>query len=121
MTELTSTPCIKCGREIAAGAVFCPDCLEDMSTHPVKPGTPVLLPSVPTASIRRAPVRRVRKPEEQIRSLKTVVLWLSVAVAVLTIAFAITTAILAGQLNMQNNATRPGENYSTSEDVAATD
>lgn len=57
--------CMKCGREIPLGQVFCKDCLEDMSTHPIKPGTPVVVPVHDTpVPQRRAPIRRVRKPEE---------------------------------------------------------
>lgn len=38
--------CLKCGREIEEGQVFCNDCLVQMAKYPVKPGTAVQLPSV---------------------------------------------------------------------------
>ena len=37
--------CLKCGRKIQDGQVFCEGCLEVMQNYPVKPGTVVLLPS----------------------------------------------------------------------------
>lgn len=37
--------CLKCGREIEEGQVFCNDCLVQMAKYPVKPGTAVQLPS----------------------------------------------------------------------------
>lgn len=113
--------CIKCGRETASGQVFCPDCLADMSTAPVAPDTPVLLPPpVSVEAIRRQPSRKVKKPEEQLRSLRVTIVWLSAALAALTLAFTVTTAILVSKLNNQQPAVRPGENYSTNEDLTNT-
>jgi hypothetical protein len=112
------TVCIKCGRDTLVGQVFCPDCLADMATAPVAPDTPVLLPPpVSVASIRRQPTRKVKKPEEQIRSLRIAIVWLSAVLAALTLAFTVTTAILVSKLNDQQPAVRPGENYSTNEDL----
>ena len=57
--------CMKCGREIDEGHVFCPDCLTTMERYPVKPGTAVHIP------VRKDPPRKtaLRKkpltPEEQ--------------------------------------------------------
>ena len=36
--------CMKCGREIAAGQVFCNSCLEVMAKYPVKPDAAIHLP-----------------------------------------------------------------------------
>ena len=36
--------CMKCGKEVSEGQVFCEECLTEMERYPVKPGTPVLLP-----------------------------------------------------------------------------
>lgn len=63
--------CLKCGREISAGQVFCDACLEEMSHYPVRPGTPVHLPDRPDISQqRRRKPRRIRKPEEMIARLR---------------------------------------------------
>ena len=45
--------CMKCGREIALGQVFCKDCLADMAQYPIKPGTPVQLPTQPAVTLPR--------------------------------------------------------------------
>ena len=106
--------CMKCGREVALGQVFCKDCLADMAEYPVKPGTPVLLPPPSaTAPKRTAAVRKSRKPEEQITILKRLVLGLSLAVLVISLAFAITTSVLANKLAQQKDDALPGQNYST--------
>ena len=69
--------CMRCGTEIATDAVFCEDCLAEMEKHPVKPGTPVLLPR----REKQAPVKRSKKrtvkPEEQVHRLRRAVILLS--------------------------------------------
>ena len=63
--------CMKCGREMPLGQVFCKDCLADMANYPVKPGTPVVLPPSPEVNAaRRGNTRKVRKPEEQLSRLR---------------------------------------------------
>ena len=106
---------MKCGREIALGQVFCKDCLADMAEYPVKPGTPVPLfaQHAPAQPKRPAPVRKAKKPEEQIITLKKWILGLGIALLVSVMAFSITIAILASQLDDARNATAPGQNYST--------
>ena len=37
--------CLKCGRKIQDGQVFCEGCLQVMQNYPVKPGTVIQLPS----------------------------------------------------------------------------
>ncbi|MBQ7345340.1 MAG: hypothetical protein IJW45_04670 [Oscillospiraceae bacterium] len=106
--------CMKCGREIPLGQVFCKDCLADMQTHPVKPGTPIVLPShesVPTQ--RRTNVRRTRKPEEQIGLLRKLLIGVSLVLVAVSIAFAITTAVLLERIERGSTTSRPGQNYST--------
>lgn len=36
--------CMRCGREIEEGQVFCQDCLKEMSRYPVDPNTVVQIP-----------------------------------------------------------------------------
>ena len=65
--------CMKCGREVEDGQVFCPACQEDMEKYPVRPGTVVLLPKrEETHYVKKSTSRRraAPTPEEQIRSLK---------------------------------------------------
>ena len=54
--------CMKCGREAPDGQVFCGDCLERMQAHPVKPGTPVLLPNKKPAAQQHHIRSQVREP-----------------------------------------------------------
>lgn len=107
--------CMKCGREIPLGQVFCKDCLTDMEAYPVKPGTPVQLPvqkPVP-ASRRSSHTRKPRKPEEQIARLRRAVTGLSLSLISLILAFGITVAVLLHQIDQAADATLPGQNYST--------
>ena len=73
--------CMKCGREIALGQVFCKECLADMAEYPIKPGTPVLLPAQPSTNSprRERSPRKPRKPEEQINTLKKWLIGLTVS------------------------------------------
>ena len=106
--------CMKCGRDVALGQVFCKECLADMANYPVQPGTPVVLPTR-SASVqpRRAVVRKTRKPEEQIGTLRKIVAVLSVAVITISLAFGITTAVLLNKLEENNENRQPGQTHST--------
>ena len=105
--------CMKCGREIEEGQVFCPDCLLVMAKYPVKPGTAVLLPKRREASFvkRAVPRRKLVTPEEQIRKLrKTIrtmfIVWL---VTFLLFCAALYPAVLYLKEDMHF---LPGQNYS---------
>ena len=70
---VSSVNCLKCGREIEEGQVFCNDCLVQMAKYPVKPGTAVQLPSRGSAAVsKKVHSRRRTKaaPEEQLEALK---------------------------------------------------
>lgn len=67
--------CIKCGKDAVIGAEFCAECLADMERHPVKPGTPVILPKRDEQIVRHARKKTV-KPEVQVANLKKTVRWL---------------------------------------------
>lgn len=64
--------CMRCGRDIPLGQAFCKECLADMEQHPVKPDTPVQLPSPPppVQHKTRTHNRKQKKPEEQLVSLR---------------------------------------------------
>ena len=84
--------CMKCGRKLKDNQVFCPECLAVMDAYPVKPGTPIQLPThhdTPTAPAK-SPKKRARKPEEQILRLRSAVRWLTLALVVTLVAFIIT-------------------------------
>lgn len=86
--------CMKCGTSITSGQVFCDICLEDMAQHPVKPGTPIQLPNRSEKAIPKSNQKRVRKPEEQIASLRLLIFWLILVIAALSAALAITVSLL---------------------------
>ena len=87
--------CMKCGKAVSEGQLFCESCLAEMERYPVKPGTPVLLPHrealVPQR--KRRSVKRPRKPEEQVASLRSTVRLLSVLLA-LVLVIAIVSIVL---------------------------
>ena len=101
--------CIKCGREIPDGQVFCPGCLEGIATYPIAPDTPVHIPKRPA----KAPEKKAKEltPADQIKLLKKSIRWLLVTVAVLTAAIAILAALLLHEPPAQQQPI--GRNYTT--------
>lgn len=63
--------CMKCGSEIESESSFCPKCLEEMKKYPVKPGTPIQLPTRSGAAAKKNanPKRPAMKEKEQIARL----------------------------------------------------
>lgn len=114
--------CMKCGRAIALGQVFCKDCLADMATYPIKPDTPVNLPpqTVHSTPRRSRPARRTHKPEEQILILRRIVLGLVFALLLVSLAFAVTTYSLTQKICEHSETAPPGQNYSTVEESNTT-
>lgn len=107
--------CMKCGREIPLGQVFCKDCLADMEQYPIKPGTPVPLfdQNASVQTKRATNTRKQRKPEEQIIVLKKRIVGLSLTLLAVVLGFSITTAILVHRLEEADKTVTPGQNYST--------
>lgn len=64
--------CMKCGRDVENGEVFCKACLEHMAEYPVKPGTVVQLPhrTAEPAPKKQPTRRKMLPPEEQLSLLK---------------------------------------------------
>ena len=96
-------PCLKCKRKLEEGQVFCTACLENMEAYPIKPGTPIQLPPrVPVLPQKaRHRKQRERKPEAEIRRLRSSVRWLTLALIVVLLAFGLTAAILLMYLKEQ--------------------
>ena len=108
--------CIKCGREIPLGQVFCKECLAEMEKHPIQPGTPVQLPvHKPEPSRRQAPTRKIRKPEDQIARLRRSVRGLIIALIAVTLIGAVSISILINVVIKSRSTVLPGQNYSTVE------
>ena len=107
--------CMRCGRDLKEeGRVFCPACRDYMNTCPVPPGTPIQLPQhTEAAANRNKPVKKKReiKPEEQVAKLRFSNRWLTFALVVTVLAFALTALVL---LHAMENPELPiGRNYST--------
>ena len=60
--------CMKCGREVDEGQVFCGECMENMEHEPIKMNTPVLIPVQPPK--KSSPRRQVVNPEEEVKRLE---------------------------------------------------
>lgn len=87
--------CMKCGQKVKDRQVFCEECLAIMETYPVKPGTPIQLPPPPkNTPPAKASKRRQRKPEEQIQHLRITVRWLTLALFVALLSFAVVVIML---------------------------
>lgn len=107
--------CLKCGRKMEEGRVFCTDCLVQMEKFPVKPGTAVILPnrneptSVRKASLRFHPTLTL---EEQLRQLKRRIHRLTLALTIMLLLFA-ALAFYTGHLLRAQSQPRRGQNYSS--------
>ena len=114
--------CMRCGKEIALGQAFCKECLTDMEQHPVKPDTPIQLPSqVPVAVPRRTPqVRKVRKPEEQLIRLRRQIRVQTIVLLVISMLFTLSSVYFIWKLHSQEQIFSPGQNYSTVEPTTTT-
>lgn len=105
--------CMKCGRDVSEGQVFCNECRTEMEKYPVRPGTAVLLPHYrqPYPAIKK-PVKRTVAPEEQIRRLKRrnrILGWLLAISLTLAAGF----GYLAAALYIEYDGKfLPGQNYS---------
>ena len=86
--------CLKCGQEISGEQVFCDSCLADMERHPVKPGTPVIIPKRSKPLPSKRPHRKIQKPEDQIAALKKIANFLLALVILLMIACGLLTAAM---------------------------
>lgn len=103
--------CMKCGREIPDGQVFCQDCLAMMATYPIAPGTHVQIPKRPA----KAPEKKVKAlpPAVQIHQLKKKLRRMTVAaVALLVIVGALSVLLIQKWEDPQPE--RPtGRNFTT--------
>ena len=107
--------CMKCGRDIEEGQVFCTLCLEDMARYPVKPGIAIQLPTrkdTPASKKTHTKRRQPPTPEEQILRLKKrirrlAVLWLITFLLLAAAAYPAYRFIRAKYFYI------PGQNYTT--------
>lgn len=105
--------CMKCGRDVESGQVFCDECREVMSRYPVKPGIVVQLPHRNQQAMKKTPARRrtTQSPEEQLSALRRTVrrqilLILLLAVAVIGLSWLSVKLYTDGEKKVL-----PGQNY----------
>lgn len=114
--------CMKCGREVEEGQVFCSTCLEVMEKYPVKPGIAILLPHRKDTPVQKKAYTKRRQPptpEEQILRLKKrlnrmIILWL------VTLFLLAATIYPTVEFFLGKTLQRPGQNYSTVTDHDST-
>lgn len=111
--------CMKCGREVALGQVFCKDCLEDMSHYPVNPATPVQIPPAPPVQVprRNSRTKKPKKPEEQIIRLRKIIRHQAIIIFFLLIMLIGLGVYTFLKLYPAAQSFRPGENYISTEVV----
>ena len=108
--------CMKCGREIQDGQVFCPGCLEVMEKFPIAPGVHIQIPRRPA----RAPEKKAKEipPQVQIASLKKLIRWLWITVALLIAACGVLALLLFQDSGAVPQVTPTGRNYTTAPHVS---
>ena len=108
--------CLRCGREVADDQAFCPQCLELMEKHPVRPDIVVKLPQRRDPSIKKTPPRKkAPSAEEQVARLKIKNRWLTVILCVILAAFLLLLSITIDYFRQLDVQKILGQNYSTME------
>ena len=105
--------CMKCGRDLEPGQVFCDACREVMARYPVKPGVVVQLPNRNQQTVKKQIIRHrpALSAEEQVTALKKTVRWQALSI-VLLLAAAIGLGWLSVKLYTEGEKkVLPGQNY----------
>ena len=105
--------CIKCGRDIEEGQVFCPECLGVMEKYPVKPGIAIQLPKRKETPLQKKPYPKRRQAptaEEKNQSMKkwlrsVLILWF------ITLALLAATSYPTVEYVMDKYLPAMGQNY----------
>ena len=107
--------CLKCGRDIDDGQLFCGGCLEVMQKYPVKANTAVQLPHRDeNTNVKKSSSKRRQAPttEEKLQTAnrflrRILILWL------ITLGLLIASLYPAVQFLLGETFRLPGQNYST--------
>lgn len=107
--------CMKCGTDTKSEQVFCDTCLAGMKQFPVKPGTPVQLPTRPAIAPKKNSARKKQiTPEEQVLRLRGIIRRLAVGLVAVLLALGFSVSLLLHTLQQQAEDPEPnGKNYST--------
>ena len=104
--------CLKCGKETKSDHVFCDRCLATMEAYPVKPGTPVQLPTRPIVTpSKKTPRRRTLNQEERTKLLKKVCKHLIAAILVLALLLSVCITGLVHTGRALRDAQNTGKNF----------
>lgn len=111
--------CMKCGRDLEAGEIFCQACRENMEKYPVKPGTVVQLPRrwEPATPKKQASRRKPMPVEEQLSLLKRLNRWLALGLVLVTLAGAVLGYFAVTQYLENRGKQTVGQNYTASATV----
>ena len=113
--------CMKCGRGVEAGEVFCELCREDMEKYPVKPGTAVVIPQRPERTQPKRPTKKQLSYEEQLAKARKLNRTLAMLLAIYMV---VAGGLLFWCLSMHfgnKGKFLPGQNYSVIQDDEPTD
>lgn len=106
--------CMKCGRSIDPGQVFCESCLKGMEAYPVRPGTPITLPRrTATPSKKAQPRRRALTHEELTVIQRKTIKRLWVALLCTLLCLAVSVALMLHFASNQEVHSNIGQNYNT--------
>ena len=105
--------CMKCGREMQEGQVFCVECLDAMEDEPIPVNTAVHIPAQPPEK-HNSHRRPLLNPEEEIKRLEKVNQNLILWVALLSVAAGLL-LLLAYYQQVWAVAEELGRNYSVLE------
>ena len=113
--------CLKCGRDVQEGQIFCDLCLETMARFPVKSGTPVLLPKPREAGPPRksSRLKLPPSPEEQVKRLRRRCRWFA-SIMTLLLALCIVLGLFCIRLTQDARKPLRGQNYSAMETSSET-
>ncbi len=107
--------CLRCGREILEGQVFCNDCQKVMERHPVKPHTVV---NIPQRSIRdRNLAPKTPRLDDNTELLKRRVRQLRLLVAMLLAFLIFCTGWITWTELRQSKRPAIGQNYTSVIDI----
>jgi hypothetical protein len=108
--------CLRCGREIEDGQVFCSGCMGVISKSPVKPNTVVTIPER-TERVRTAPTRKATAVEEDTDHLHRTIMQLRLWVCMLMAALMLCVAFLTWQELSRDTGPAIGQNYQSIIDI----
>ena len=114
--------CLKCGRDIEEGQVFCPECLAVMAKYPVKPNIAIQLPHRKDGHIpKKVHVKRRQppKPEEKIQAMKKWMRFL-LTMWLITLLLLIAAMYPTVEYFLGNTFHLPGQNYHTVTEMETT-